>query len=336
MREAMFYEKKTPGVRCLLCPHFCRLQNGEAGICGVRREHGGRLYSENYGLCAAKALDPVEKKPLYHFYPGREIFSLGTLGCNLRCGFCQNWHLASRSPEVETVLLTPAEVVAMLGQISGCQPVGVAYTYSEPGVWYEFVRDTALLVQESGYKNVLVTNGFLNKEPLLSILPFIDAFNIDVKAFREDFYRKICGGRLKEVQRYVEVAAASAHLELTYLIIPTLNDSEQEMRAFVQWVAGLNPAIPVHLSRYFPQAGFSLPPTPLAALERLWQGARETLPYVYLGNVPGSTAANTRCPGCGKELVLREGYRVTAMLQNGACPYCGRPSDIIADSSVSR
>jgi pyruvate formate lyase activating enzyme len=224
----------------------------------------------------------------------------------------------------------------MLGQINDCLPVGVAYTYSEPGMWYEFVCDTARAVQESGYKNVLVTNGFLNKEPLLNMLPFIDAFNIDVKAFNDDFYRKICGGRLKEVQRYVEIAAASAHVELTYLVIPTLNDSEQDVRAFVQWVAGLNPAIPVHLSRYFPQDRFSLPPTPLVTLERLWYVARETLPYVYLGNVPGSLAANTRCPACGKELVLREGYRITGMLQNGSCPYCGRPSDIFVNSSGSR
>jgi pyruvate formate lyase activating enzyme len=336
MREALFYEGQTPGVRCLLCPHYCRLQKGEAGVCGVRREHGGKLYSENYGLCAAKALDPVEKKPLYHFYPGRKILSLGTLGCNLQCGFCQNWHLSRSSPAVETVRVTPSEVVVMLEQLYDCPPVGVAYTYSEPGVWYEFVLDTARAVRESGRRNVLVTNGFLNREPLLRLLPLIDAFNIDVKSFRDDFYRKFCGGRLQDVRNYVEIAAASAHVELTYLVIATLNDNEQEIRDFVQWVANLNPAIPVHLSRYFPQAGFTLPPTPLAVLKRLWEVARETLPYVYLGNVPDTPAANTRCPGCGKKLVLREGYRVTTMLQNGSCPYCGRPTDIITDSSGSR
>lgn len=330
MREALFYEEKTPGVRCLLCPHYCRLQDGEAGICGVRREHGGKLFSVNYGLCAAKALDPVEKKPLYHFYPEREILSLGTLGCNLQCGFCQNWHLSRSSPAVETARLTPAEVVAMLEQLAVCRPVGVAYTYSEPGMWYEFVLDTAGAVREGGFKNVMVTNGFLNREPLLRLLPLIDAFNIDVKSFRDDFYRKVCGGRLKEVQRYVEIAAASAHVELTYLVIATLNDSEDEIRAFAQWVAGLNPAIPVHLSRYFPQHRFTLPPTPPATLERLWHVAKESLPYVYLGNVPGNIASATLCRTCGKEQILREGYNVTNLLQNGLCPFCSQPSDIVS------
>jgi len=331
MHEALFYVEKPPGVQCLLCPHYCRLHNGEAGICGVRRERGGRLYTENYGLCAAKALDPMEKKPLYHFYPGRKILSLGTLGCNLQCGFCQNWHLARRSPAVETARVTPAEVVAMLEQSQAYRPVGVAYTYSEPGMWFEFVLDTSRAVREHGYKNVLVTNGFLNREPLLQLLPLIDAFNIDVKSFRDDFYRKICGGRLKEVQRYVEVAAAGAHVELTYLVVPALNDSEQEIRDFVQWVAALNPSIPVHLSRYFPQHNFTLQPTSLAVLKRLWEIARETLAYVYLGNVPGDlAAANTCCPSCGKELILRDGWQVTSLLHSGHCPGCGRQADLVS------
>jgi len=334
MREALFYEQKRPGVRCLLCPHYCRLQDGETGLCGVRREQDGKLYSENYGVCAAMAMDPVEKKPLYHFYPGREIFSLGTLGCNLRCGFCQNWHLARRSPAVETIRLTSAEVVSMLGRQAARLPIGVAYTYSEPGIWYEFVLETALAVRDSGYKNVLVTNGFLNEEPLQDLLPLVDALNIDVKSFSDEYYRQYCGGRLKNVQRYVEFAAERAHVELTYLLIPTLNDSEEEIRAFVRWVGSLNSAIPVHLSRYFPQHQFTLPQTPLGVVERLREVARETLPYVYVGNVPGSTAAHTYCRACGKVQVLRESYRVTSLLQDDRCASCGEQSDIITDKKL--
>jgi len=164
-------------------------------------------------------------------------------------------------------------------------------------------------------------------------LPLIDAFNTNVKSFRDDFYRKFCGGRLEDVRNYVEIAAAAAHVELTYLVIPTLNDNEQEILDFVRWVASLNPAIPVHLTRYFPQASFTLPQTPLAVLNRLWEAARETLPYVYLGNVHGNTPANTYCPSCGKEQVLRRGWQATCLLQNGSCPFCSRQADIINSPS---
>lgn len=324
MHEAMFYEKRERGVRCNLCPQFCRLKAGETGLCGVRREKDGQLFTLNYGMCAALAMDPIEKKPLYHFAPGRDIFSVGTVGCNLSCGFCQNWHLATTSPGVETTTMTPAELVALLKRYQERDPLGIAYTYSEPGMWVEYVLDTARLVHESGYKNVLVTNGYLNEEPLQELLPLIDAFNIDVKSFRDDYYREHCAGRLAPVLRYVEAAAEKAHVELTYLVVPTLNDSDTDIRRFTAWVASINPAIPVHFSRYYPQHKFNLPPTPVATMESIYQTAKEDLHYVYLGNVPGHDGAHTYCQHCGVMLIHRDGYRVQVRHKDGSCPDCGR------------
>ncbi|MDW7651092.1 MAG: AmmeMemoRadiSam system radical SAM enzyme [Bacillota bacterium] len=330
MHEAMYYENKDSGVRCLLCPQFCRLKEGETGLCGVRKERDGKFYTLNYSVCAAMAIDPVEKKPLYHFFPGREIFSVGTVGCNLGCGFCQNWHLARQTAGLETTRLEPAQLVSLLEKYRDKNPVGLAYTYSEPGMWFEYVLDAARLVREKGYKNVLVTNGFLNEEPLKELLPWIDAFNIDVKAFRDDYYREHCAGRLDPVLRYVETAARDTHVELTYLVVPTLNDSEEDIRRFTDWVADINPAIPVHFSRYFPQHRFTLPPTPVGVMEAVRKIASEKLHYVYLGNLPGSDAAHTYCPECGELLVHRSGYRIENRLQGNACPRCKSAAGFIS------
>lgn len=331
MKEALHYEKRDSGVLCRLCPRFCRLQNGETGFCGVRQEADGRLYALNYGVVAALAMDPIEKKPLYHYYPGREIFSVGTLGCNLGCGFCQNWRLARNVPGLEEERRHPAELVQVLDSCGTRNPVGIAYTYSEPGMWYEYVLETAVLVRERGYKNVLVTNGYLNQEPLSELLPYIDAFNIDVKAFRDDYYRDYCEGRLEPVLRCVEKAAASAHVELTYLVVHTLNDSEEDIRRFTRWVASIDPALPVHFSRYYPQHKFTLPPTPVSVMENVRAVAQEVLDYVYLGNIPGHEAAHTTCPECGRVLIERLGYQVRNTLPGGACPHCGRRTGIVAD-----
>ena len=324
MHEALYYEKQDAGVRCLLCPHLCALRAAGTGLCGVRQEKDGRLFSMNYGLCAAMAMDPIEKKPLYHFYPGRKIFSVGTVGCNLSCGFCQNWQLATGAPGLESVRLIPVELLALLESYSEQNPLGIAYTYSEPGIWYEYLLDTAMLVRKRGYKNVLVTNGFLNQAPLRELLPYIDAINIDLKAFNEDYYRRYCGGRLAPVLRYVETAAAAAHLELTYLVIPTLNDSEADIRRFAAWVAEINPAIPVHFSRYYPQYKFTLPATPVALMENIAAIAKEKLQYVYLGNLPGHNLAHTYCSQCGMKLIHRDGYRVQLNLRDGKCPHCAQ------------
>ncbi|MGI6659203.1 MAG: AmmeMemoRadiSam system radical SAM enzyme [Dethiobacteraceae bacterium] len=325
MREALYYTSKQQEIICQLCPHFCRLQEGESGLCGVRQVCGQRLFSLNYGLCAALAVDPLEKKPLYHFYPGQQILSVGTVGCNLDCGFCQNWQLVRAAVDRRTQRYTPAALVQLLTEQ---QLLGIAYTYSEPGVWYEFVLETAGLVKQQGFKNVLVTNGYLNPEPLRELLPYIDAFNIDVKAFQDQYYRQYCAGRLKPVLRYVEAAAAAAHVELTYLVVPTLNDQERDVRRFVDWVAALNPKIPVHFTRYYPQRRFNYPPTPAAVMKKLQQIAREKLSYVYLGNLPG-IEVNTDCPVCGSTMIERDGYQVINKLRHGCCPHCGQAADIL-------
>jgi len=324
MHAALYFEKQATGVRCILCPHFCCLKADETGRCGVRREKDGTLLTINYGLCAAMAMDPIEKKPLYHFYPGRKIFSVGTVGCNLSCGFCQNWQLATKAQGVESVMLKPVELLALLGSYSEQNPLGIAYTYSEPGVWYEYVLDSALLAHKQGYKNVLVTNGFLNEAPLQELLPYIDAFNIDLKAFNDDYYRRHCGGRLAPVLHYVEMAVAVAHVELTYLVIPTLNDGEADIRRFTAWVADISPAIPVHFSRYYPQHKFTLPATPVKLMENIRAIAKEKLSYVYLGNLPGHKWAHTFCSQCGLELIHRDGYQVRLNFKDGLCPHCGQ------------
>lgn len=325
MREAMFYEKDGGGKTfCRLCPKLCNIREGKTGFCRVRKNEGGTLYTLNYGKCAALALDPVEKKPLYHFYPGYDILSLGTFGCNLRCGFCQNWQIAHGDPESRS--LTPGQVAGLAARHAGGENcVGVAYTYSEPFMWYEFVFDCARAVRKKGLKNVLVTNGYVNPEPLKEILPCIDAMNIDVKAFTDDFYQAKCKGRLDPVLRTVEMAAGACHVEITTLLVTGLNDGEEEIKELVAWVAGLDPSIPLHFSRYFPNYKMDLEPTPLETLTRAREIALEKLDYVYIGNAPRLDGANTHCPDCGELLIKRTGYFIgTEGLAGRECSNCGR------------
>lgn len=324
MQEALFYEKGEEGrVFCRLCPKLCNIRDGHAGFCRMRKNQGGILYAANYGRVSSYAMDPIEKKPLYHFYPGSDILSLGSVGCNLRCGFCQNWQIAHDDPH--TLYLSPAQAVAaakeQIGR--GCSCVGLAYTYNEPFTWYEYVYDTARLAREDGLKNVLVTNGYVNEEPLRLLLPYIDAMNIDVKGFSEDYYRGTCIGHLEPVLRTVEIAHEHCHVELTTLLLPGLNDSPEEIRRLVEWVTGLNPDIPLHFSRYFPNYKFDLPPTPLETLKKAREIAREKLNYVYIGNAPELEGSDTRCPHCGETLIRRSGYRVHIRgLEGKRCRYC--------------
>lgn len=300
----------------------------------MRRNAGGVLYAVNYARCASYALDPTEKKPLYHFYPGSTLYSFGSLGCNLSCGFCQNWTISQQ--DAPTVRMPPAEAVRLAEESrqrgEGC--VGLAYTYAEPVVWYEYVLDTAILAREKGLKNVLVTNGYINPEPLLRLLPLIDAMNVDVKAFRDRFYRRTCGGRLAPVLQTVEMAVgAGCHVEVTNLLIPGLNDDRQQIEELVAWIASLNPAIPLHFSRYFPSFRFSEPPTPLEKLKEARDIARNRLKYVYLGNVWDPASAATCCAECGELLLSRTGYqvRVEGLVRGTLCRRCGSPLDIAGE-----
>ena len=319
-REALFYTAEAGGLRCGLCPHACLIAPGNAGRCRAHRNEDGVLWARNYGCCTALALDPVEKKPLYHFYPGKRILSVGAWGCNFRCAFCQNWEIAQRA-DVEGQFVSP-EALRDAALATGAQNIGVAFTYAEPSVWCEYVLDAAPLLRAAGLRTVLVTNGFLSPAALEALLPWVDAWNIDVKAFDEPFYREICGGALADVRRTVErVVAHRAHVEITTLVLPGLNDSAAEIGALARWLASLDAQIPLHLSRYFPRYKLHLPPTPEETLRRLREAARMHLPYVYLGNVAGE-GSSAFCPNCGCAVIDR--LRGEMHLRAGnLCAVCG-------------
>lgn len=286
MKEAMYYRKKENGVTaCELCPRGCVIKPGGRGFCRVRENREGVLYALNYGKYTALALDPIEKKPLYRFFPGSKILSIGTFGCSFHCSFCQNWQIAHLITDGETV--TPEMIVFWALKSADAGSVGVAYTYSEPLMWYEFVLEAAQEVRKVGLKNVLVTNGFIRPEPFQRLLPYIDALNIDVKGFTGEFYQKIVKGEFAPVLHGAEMAyQAGKHLEITTLIIPGLNDSEEEIENLVGWIAEkLGPEVPLHFSRYFPNYRMDLAPTPVKTLEKAREIALKKLEYVYLGNV---------------------------------------------------
>ncbi|WP_028307109.1 AmmeMemoRadiSam system radical SAM enzyme [Desulfitibacter alkalitolerans] len=325
MHLASWAEKQdNERVLCLLCPHACSIPQGEKGKCRVRVNRKGNLYSENYGKVTAVNVDPIEKKPLYHFYPGKNILSIGTFGCNLHCDFCQNWQIAHAVEQGKEI--TPEEVAEISKMYYVNQnSLGVAYTYSEPGMWYEFIKDTAPLIKEGNMKNVLVTNGFLNRRPFKELLVNIDALNIDVKGFADEFYKKIVKGKLKPVLENCYLAREMAcHLEITTLIIPGLNDDEHEIRDLAKWLASIDPLIPLHLSRYYPNYKLQLEPTPLKTLERAWETAKEYLNYVYIGNAPELDKCHTYCSECNALLIERTFYNTRLRYGEGACPKCSK------------
>ncbi len=328
MHKAMFWKKaEEQRVQCILCPQKCLIAPERRGFCKVRVNEEGSLYSVNYGKCSSYGFDPIEKKPLYHFLPGSSIFSVGTFGCNFRCGFCQNWSIAHGDPD--TVVVTPEKLVETAAN-NDEKSVGIAYTYSEPLMWYEFVYDTAKKVRAAGMKNVLVTNGFINPEPLKEILPLIDAMNIDVKGFSDSYYNEACVGELHPVLETVELASSHCHVEITTLLVTGLNDSRDEISQLVDWLAGVNPEIPLHFSRYFPNYQMELPPTPVSTMEMAREIALEKLSYVYLGNLRGTDASNTYCPQCKQLLIDRSGYRAALVGMKGdTCSKCGRKINIV-------
>lgn len=325
MKEARFWEKAGEGrVRCYLCPHHCLLRPGQRGVCRARQNVDGVLYTLNYAQVSSYALDPTEKKPLYHFFPGSYLFSLGSLGCNLSCGFCQNWTISQAESPTAEVSPRRAVELTLAARRRDPRVVGLAYTYNEPSIWYEYVAETAELARREGLVNCLVTNGFIEEAPLLELLPLVDAMNVDVKAFRRDFYRRVCKGERDPVLRTVEVAhRAGCHVEVTNLLVPGYNDSAAEIAELVDWLAGLSPDIPLHFSRYFPNYRFTEPATPLSTLEQAAGIARTKLRYVYLGNVWGR-GGDTLCPQCGQTLLERRGLELTrSSLQDHRCPRCG-------------
>lgn len=326
MKEALFYEKLDGGqVHCLLCPQSCRIKDGGHGICRGRVNHGGELFAENYARVTSVAMDPIEKKPLYHFHPGSSILSLGTYGCNLSCGFCQNYEISQEKPMTRS--LSPEEAV---GQALKNSSVGIAYTYNEPLIWFEYVLDTAREAKKHGLVNVLVTNGLINPEPLEMILEYIDAMNVDIKSIKSNFYDRLCRGPMTPVLETCRVASKKVPVEVTNLIIPGENDTEEEWRELASWIAeNMGLGTPVHLSAYFPRYKLRHEPTPFYVLENAYKVFRERLHYVYVGNV-SSEYSDTNCVECGAELVRRSGYNVEIIGLKGAlCGECGADNKIV-------
>jgi len=327
--EAKYYEKLPHRkIKCKLCPRECVIDDRERGYCGVRENRGGTYYTLVHSRVCAANIDPVEKKPFFHFLPGSLACSVATAGCNVNCKMCQNWDISQSRPEqVRNTYLPPRDLVAMARE-GRC--ASVAYTYSEPVVFFEYVVDAGVAVRAAGIRSIVVSNGYIQREPLLEMCKRVDAVKIDLKAFSERFYRDVVIGELKPVlETLVTLRKAGMWTEIVYLVIPTLNDSDQEFGALAKWVkSALGSDIPVHFSRYHPEYLLkNLPPTPLATLERAKAICdAEGLQYVYIGNVPSHPAENTYCPKCRKAVVERTGFLIRSLnLSHGKCRYCQNP-----------
>ncbi len=315
-------------VKCLLCDQECVLAEGERGRCRARVNHQGRLRSLVYGRPITTHVDPIEKKPFYHFLPGSMAFSLATSGCPLRCKFCQNWQISQASPDdYVAAKQEPSQVVqAAVGRKA---PV-VAFTYNEPTVFTEYLLDIATLARQQGLRSVLISCGLMNEAPLADMCGVLDAIKIDLKGYSEDFYRDVCNARLAPILRsIVQVARSGVHLELVNLVVPTLNDSQKMLSELVRWVVGeVGPDVPVHFTRFHPDYQLTnLAPTPISTLEKARELAMDAgIHYAYVGNVPGHPGDNTYCPACGKAVVQRQGYFLRSMdIENGHCTYCQEP-----------
>ena len=323
MKEALYYKKKGKGiVQCHLCPWNCVIADGKRGVCKVRENQKGKLYSLVYAKPCSIAVDPIEKKPLFHFMPGHSSYSIGTVGCNLHCKFCQNWTTSQASPESFMVYETPPEKVVEEALANGCK--SIAYTYNEPIIFYEYVWDTAKLARKAGLKNVLVSNGFINEEPLKKLSKYIDAANIDLKAFDDGFYRKITTAWLEPVLESLKLLVKNnVWLEITNLIIPGLNDDPKKIEEMCIWIKNsLGKDVPLHFSRFFPQYNLqNTAPTPAETLIKARDIAKKAgLNYVYAGNIAIEGGSNTYCPKCNKLLVERGGFEVYKNnIKNGKC-----------------
>jgi pyruvate formate lyase activating enzyme len=328
MKEAKYWKTRFDNrLACVLCPHVCKFNDGDTGLCNTRQRKDDKLYSLNYGRITSLAMDPIEKKPLYHFHPGSQILSIGTFGCSFKCLFCQNAEISQGRPPTREV--TSDEVVKAAKAYNS---TGIAYTYNEPIIWMEFVQETAALARQEGLKNVIVSNGYVNPVPLNDLIPHLDAANIDIKSIDDSFYYKLCKAKLRPVlDACTRMKNAGVHVEVTNLIIPGENDSDENFSKLRDWIHdNLGADTAVHLSAYHPMYKFKAPPTPAETMEHALKIVRKKLPFTYLGNVWSSAGANTRCLKCGKDIVKRTGYRIdTSGLSDGACASCGSPAPFV-------
>jgi pyruvate formate lyase activating enzyme len=330
MREAMLYERLTDqGVRCYLCAHQCRINPAKRGICGVRENREGVLYALTYGQLIAENVDPIEKKPLFHVYPASKSFSIATAGCNFSCEFCQNHDISQLPREGLEIPGRPTAPAAIVEKaiLSGSRTI--SYTYTEPTIYFEYAYDTARLAREQGLKNVFVTNGFMTDKALDTVSPYLQAANVDLKSFRDDFYRKRCGARLEPVLESLrKMKDLGIWVEVTTLLIPGLNDGEEELHDIASFLFSLGPETPWHISRFHPRYKLSHHTvTPVAAIRRASEIGRACgLKYVYSGNIPGDEGENTFCFHCGQLLIGRYGFHIEQMnLHGSACSRCGTP-----------
>lgn len=323
----MFYERlKEDKVRCYLCAHRCLIPKGRRGLCGVRENKDNKLYSLVYNKIVARHNDPIEKKPLYHFYPGSLSFSIATVGCNFRCRFCQNADISQLPQEEGRILgldITPKQIVSnALAQ----KATSIAYTYTEPTIFFELAYETASYATKDGLKNIFITNGYMSKEALETIKPYLDGANVDLKSFSDKYYKEICGAKLQPVlDTITNMVKMGIWVEVTTLVVPSLNDSKEELREIASWLYRLNPDIPWHISRFYPTYRLSyIPPTNVEDIQKAREiGLEEGLHYVYTGNVPGDEGENTYCHRCGELLIGRQGYILGAYnIDEGHCLHC--------------
>ncbi len=326
--EACFYEKlEGKTIRCHLCPRMCVVVEGQRGYCRVRENREGKYYSLVYGKPCTYHIDPIEKKPFFHFLPGTTAFSIATVGCNLACKFCQNWEISQQKPEdVNSYDLSPDEIAQVASQY-GCPTI--AYTYTEPTVYFEFMVDTAIQSSSRGIRNVMVSAGYINKKPLMELIGVLDAIKIDLKALSDDFYADVCSGTLQPVlDTIVTIKQANRWLEIVNLIIPTLNDDRKQIENLCSWVvSNVGTEVPIHFTRFYPTYKLkNLPPTPVKSVEIARDIAlSKGIKFAYVGNVPaGNPGESTYCPSCGARVIERWGYSVREIkMINGKCSRCG-------------
>lgn len=327
LKEASFYQKlEKKSVKCLLCPRRCQIPEGERGFCQVRINKGGKLFTLTYGYPCAVHLDPVEKKPLFHVLPGTQVFSIAVAGCNLKCKFCQNWTISQTTPEHTYNFNLPPEDVVAAAKRRNCP--SIAYTYTEPTIFYEYMLDIAKVAKQEGVFNLFHSCGYINPEPLRRLSKYLDAGNVDLKGFSNNFYQEVCSAELQPILDSLKIyKEEGVWLEITNLIIPTLNDDPEIIKRMCVWIKdNLGEDVPLHFSRFHPAYKIkNLPPTPIKTLEQAYQIAKEVgLKFVYIGNIPGHPAENTYCPKCEKMLIDRRGYTILQNnIKEGRCKFCG-------------